>query len=108
MHTIGELLSIVLPIDNQADHIGDLVKEYEAAPSHIPHETILIVNGAERHRSKSAVRLRCSMKPYGQPIASKRVGGAGSKGPPINKECSFHPQKSQVNDEQPPVNNSLY
>ena len=34
----------MLPIHKQADHIGDVVKEYEAAPSHISHENILVVN----------------------------------------------------------------
>lgn len=42
-----ELTSIVLPVYNQADHIGDVVKQYEAILPHIFHETILVVNGGE-------------------------------------------------------------
>lgn len=40
-----KLASIVLPVYKQADHIGDVVKEYEATLSDIFHETILVVNG---------------------------------------------------------------
>ena len=40
-----QLTSIVLPVYKQADHIGDVVKEYEATLSDIFHETILVVNG---------------------------------------------------------------
>lgn len=40
-----KFISLVLPVYKQADHIGDVVKEYEAMLSHISHETILVVNG---------------------------------------------------------------
>jgi len=41
------LISIVLPIHNQADHVGSIVPEYEEALARIPnpHEMILVVNG---------------------------------------------------------------
>ena len=42
-----ELTSIVLPVYNQANHIDDVVKQYEAILPHIFHETILVVNGGE-------------------------------------------------------------
>lgn len=40
------LISIILPVYNQADHIGLIVEEYETALARIPypHECILIVN----------------------------------------------------------------
>ncbi|HLH26557.1 MAG TPA: glycosyltransferase [Chloroflexota bacterium] len=45
-------ISIVLPVYNQADHIGDVVRDYEAALARVPysHEMILVVNGS-RDRS---------------------------------------------------------
>lgn len=41
------LTSIVLPVYNQADHIGAIMREYEAALARLqnPHECILVVNG---------------------------------------------------------------
>lgn len=45
-------ISVVLPVYNQADHIGSVVQEYEDALARIPktHETLLIVNDS-RDRS---------------------------------------------------------
>lgn len=42
-----QLVSIVLPVYNQADHIADIVQEYEEALAKLPepHELLLIVNG---------------------------------------------------------------
>jgi glycosyltransferase involved in cell wall biosynthesis len=42
------LVSIVLPVYNQADHIGAVVREYEEALGKLPHahEIILAVNGS--------------------------------------------------------------
>ena len=40
-----QLTSVVLPVYKQADHIGDVVREYETTLSGIFHETILVVNG---------------------------------------------------------------
>ena len=40
-----QLVSIVLPVYKQADHIGDVVKEYETTLSQTSHESILVVNG---------------------------------------------------------------
>ena len=42
---IRGLLSIVLPIHKQADHIRQVVKAYEAALTQINYELILVVNG---------------------------------------------------------------
>ena len=45
------LVSIVLPVYRQADHIGRVVQEYEEALSRVPypHESILVVNGSGDH-----------------------------------------------------------
>lgn len=40
LQTISELLSIVLPIHKQADHIRQVVKAYEAELTQIDHELI--------------------------------------------------------------------
>ena len=42
------LISVILPIYNQADHIRELVEEFEAALNRIPtpHEILLVVNGS--------------------------------------------------------------
>jgi glycosyltransferase involved in cell wall biosynthesis len=42
-----QLISIVLPVYNQADHIGAIVDEYSRALTRIatPHELLLVVNG---------------------------------------------------------------
>jgi glycosyltransferase involved in cell wall biosynthesis len=44
----GPLVSVVLPVYNQADHIADVVREHEAILSRLPtpHETLLVVNGS--------------------------------------------------------------
>jgi len=41
------LISIVLPVHNQADHVSSVVMEYEEALSRVPnpHELFLVVNG---------------------------------------------------------------
>jgi glycosyltransferase involved in cell wall biosynthesis len=42
------LVSVVLPAYNQADHIGDVVREYSAALARMPirHELVLVPNGS--------------------------------------------------------------
>jgi glycosyltransferase involved in cell wall biosynthesis len=42
-------LSIILPVYNQADHIEEIVSQYQAALSHLSHthEMILVVNGSK-------------------------------------------------------------
>ena len=42
-----DLLSVILPVYNQADHIERVVEEYEGALRGLPvsHETLLVVNG---------------------------------------------------------------
>jgi glycosyltransferase involved in cell wall biosynthesis len=42
----ADLVSIVLPVHNQADHVGEIIAEYETALVKLPqsHELILVVN----------------------------------------------------------------
>jgi glycosyltransferase involved in cell wall biosynthesis len=42
------LISVVLPVYNQADHVGLVVREYEEALERlpVPHELVLVVNGS--------------------------------------------------------------
>lgn len=46
-----QLISFILPVYNQADHIADIVGEYEAALAKVPasHEILLVVNGSHDH-----------------------------------------------------------
>ena len=43
-----QLISVVLPVYNQANHIGAIVQEYEKVLARIPnpHELVLVVNGS--------------------------------------------------------------
>ena len=42
------LISVVLPVYNQADHVELVVREYEQALERlpVPHELVLVVNGS--------------------------------------------------------------
>lgn len=53
----GRLLSIILPVYNQAEHIAAIVAEYEEELDRVPapHETLLVVNGS-RDGSLAACR----------------------------------------------------
>ncbi len=44
---MNSLVSVIIPVHNQADHIGQIVGEYETTLARIPnpHEFILVVNG---------------------------------------------------------------
>ena len=44
----GSLVSIVLPVRNQGDHVADVVREYEESLARlpVPHEVVLVVNGS--------------------------------------------------------------
>lgn len=57
------LVSIVLPVYNQADHIRDIVEEYEKALTRVPnpHEFILVVNAC---RDNSVEICRALEKEY--------------------------------------------
>ena len=53
------LISIVLPVHNQADHLGEIVAEYEAALAKLPqpHELILVVNNSRDNSWELCQRL---------------------------------------------------
>ena len=55
--TPDTLVSVVLPANNQADHIGEVVQEYAAALGRMPlrHELVLVPNG-----SKDATEAVCA------------------------------------------------
>ena len=44
----SDLISIVLPVHNQADHVGMIVREYEESLARLPdpHELLLVENGS--------------------------------------------------------------
>jgi len=69
------LVSIVLPIYNQADHVGSVVREYEEALARIPnpHESILVVNGC-RDNSLEICRDLATQYPSVRVIHSERGG----------------------------------
>ncbi len=43
-----QLISVILPVYNQADHITEIMEEYETTLAKVPtpHETLLVVNGS--------------------------------------------------------------
>lgn len=58
------LISIVIPVHNQADHVRSVVEEYEEALARVPnpHELILVVNGC---RDNSLDICRVLAEQYG-------------------------------------------
>lgn len=53
------LISIVLPVYNQADHLKQVIDEYEEALKtvHFPHELILVLNGCRDNSEEVAASL---------------------------------------------------
>lgn len=70
-------LSIILPVYNQADHIGRIVEEYEAALANMPvtHELLLVVNGS-RDQSLQACQALAQRFPAVRVLHSE-AGGWG-------------------------------
>jgi glycosyltransferase involved in cell wall biosynthesis len=70
-----QLLSIVLPVYNQADHIAETVAGYEAALGRIPvrHEILLVINGS-RDESLSVCRGLAQTHASVRALASVRSG----------------------------------
>ncbi len=71
------LISIVLPIHNQADHVSSVVQEYEEALSRVPnpHELFLVVNGC---RDNSLEICRALAEQYGSVrVIHSEKGGWG-------------------------------
>ena len=83
------LISIVLPVCNQGDHIGRIVDEYTAALARVPtpHEILLVINGcrdnslavcrglAERH--PSARVLECEQRGWGHAVTAGLAAARG-------------------------------
>ncbi len=69
------LISIVLPIYNQADHVRSVVQEYEEALARTPnpHELILVVNGC-RDSSLNICRDLAKQYPSVRMIHSEQAG----------------------------------
>jgi glycosyltransferase involved in cell wall biosynthesis len=69
------LISIVLPIYDQADHVGSVVQEYEEALARVttPHELILVVNGC-RDSSLDVCRTLAKQYPSVRVIHSELAG----------------------------------
>jgi dolichol-phosphate mannosyltransferase len=69
------LISIVLPVSNQADHVGRVVQEYEGALASIPwpHELLLVVNGS-RDRSLEICQSLATQFDSVRVLESKRGG----------------------------------
>jgi glycosyltransferase involved in cell wall biosynthesis len=73
---IAPRVSIILPVHNQADHIEEIVAEYERALALLPahHETVLVVNGS-RDRSLAICRdLEASHPGVIRAVESERGG----------------------------------
>jgi dolichol-phosphate mannosyltransferase len=75
------LVSVVLPVYNQADHISDIVHEYEAALSKMqnPHELLLVTNGC-RDKSPEICQALAGQYPSVRALDSEERGwGAAIK-----------------------------
>jgi dolichol-phosphate mannosyltransferase len=68
-------ISVVLPVHNQADHIADIVKEFEEALAGVqyPHELILVVNAC-RDRSLQVCQDLAEQYPSIRVLHSDRGG----------------------------------
>jgi len=73
--TKDTLVSIVLPVYNQAEHIAGIMREYEAALTrlHNPHEFILVVNGCRDNSLEACHALAREIKSV-RVIDSERGG----------------------------------
>jgi glycosyltransferase involved in cell wall biosynthesis len=71
------LISVVLPVYNQADHIGAIVEEYQAALARIGirHELLLVTNGC-KDESVSVCRRLAAQKAAVRTVNSD-LGGWG-------------------------------
>lgn len=84
-----QLISIVLPVYNQGDHIGRIVEDYKAGLAGVPvaHEILLVVNGcrdnslavcrALAERDASVRVLECEPSGWGQAV---KAGLAAARG----------------------------
>lgn len=70
-----DLISIILPVYNQADHIAAIVREYEDALGRLPypHELLLVVNGS-RDKSLEVCQELARTYPSVRVIHSEKGG----------------------------------
>jgi glycosyltransferase involved in cell wall biosynthesis len=75
---IEPAFSIILPVYNQADHIGEIVDGYDRAldAAGISHELVLVVNGAQRDASVAACEELAGRYPSVR-VLVERQGGWG-------------------------------
>ena len=74
-------VSIILPVYNQADHIGEIVYQYEEALTKVPnpHELVLVLNGC-RDRSLEVCSALAEQYDTLKIVCSKQGGwGTGSQ-----------------------------
>src|SRR5690242_12054885 len=71
----NSLISIILPVHNQADHIGAVVRAYERALAGMPyaHELVLVPNACRDDSEVECVRLSREYAAV-RVIASERGG----------------------------------
>lgn len=71
----ARLVSVVLPVHNQAEHIGEIVEQYEAALAALPcpHETILVTNAC-RDDSGEVCRGLATRYPSVRTVDSEKGG----------------------------------
>lgn len=69
------LISIVLPVHNQADHIGEIIAEYETALAKLPqpHELIPVVNNS-RDKSWDICQDLAARSPTVRPVQTEKGG----------------------------------
>ncbi len=70
-----DLISVVIPVYNQADHIGRIIRDYETALTRIPYprEFVLVVNGC-RDNSLEVCRALAAEMPSVRVVHSEKGG----------------------------------
>jgi dolichol-phosphate mannosyltransferase len=70
-----QLVSIILPVYNQADHVAEIVQDYEEALTKLqtPHETLLVVNGC-RDNSLDVCNQLATQYPAVRVVFSEKGG----------------------------------
>lgn len=68
------LLSIVLPVHNQADHVARVIREYQAALAGLPSYELLLVENGSRDGSREACAALAAGEPALRLIVAERSG----------------------------------
>jgi hypothetical protein len=74
------VISVVLPVHGQADHVGPVVEGHEAALGRLPepHETLLVVNGRAQEATLAACREVASRFPAVRVLERAEPGWGGA------------------------------